>query len=441
MKTPMRSNYFYRSFFFFILLLAACTTTTETPPEKSLFQEFANLERVDPILPTLQLMKEERYAEASDYLSYFLELEYVKDDFDANTLYKKIQKKREDWQYQGKKALEGCIEGNSDENSGLATASICDVLVIGDIRDLGEQGRKYLEGQEIDKMTVALASLGIGAAGATAITLGTSASAKPAISLLKLSKKADKFPDWLPGYLSNLAANTKNTKSATEFSGFFVDLWNLHQFAGTKATLELLSKSQNIEDFRKLSKFGAQFGNKTYTLLKLGGDEVISLAQRNKDIPKQLYFEASSFGKNGIKVLDKADSQKFQAFINAENTTRRRMTNFEMSLITNGKRTTVLGNDFVKKDYLFNPQFVDGAGNSNIDRMKMGLAPIGKDGNPINLHHMKQQKNGTLVEMSASEHREHSALLHRYSRVSEIDREEFDLLKKPYWKMRAKDFE
>lgn len=442
----MGSNFIYRSCLFLFFSLAACTTTvekesTEIASELSPFQEFSLLERVDPIPPTLQLMKEERYAEASEYLSYFLELDYVKDDFDANSLYKKIQEKRDDWQYQGNKALKGCLEGNSDETGGKATAAICDVLVIGDIRDIGEQASKYLDGQEIDKMTIALASLGIGAAGGSVITLGASASAKPAISLLKLSKKVNKFPDWLPGYLSNLAANPKSTKSVAEFSGFFVDLWNLNQRTGTKATLELLSKSKNIEDFRKLSKFGTQFGNQTYTLLKVGGDEVISLAQRYKDVPKQIYFEASSFGKSGIKALDKAGNQNFQAFINAENTARRRMSNFELDLIATGKRVTVLGNDFVKKDFLFSSKFVDGAGRSNIDRMKMGMAPIGKDGNPINLHHMKQQKNGTLVEMSASEHREHSALLHRYSRVSEIDREEFNLLKKPYWQMRAKDFE
>lgn len=441
----MKSNFriFLLSLLFFSL--SACTSlpekeSSETPPEKPPFQEFSHLARIDPIPPTLLFMKDEKYAEASDYLSYFLELDYVKDDFDANVLYKEIQKKREDWQYQGDKALEGCLNGNSDENSGRATAIICDVLVIGDIRDLGEQGRKYLEGQEVDKTTIALASLGVGATAGTIATLGASAIAKPAISLLKLSKKADKLPDWLPAYLTNLA-NSKSKKSSEEFLKLLEDLWTLHQSAGTRSTLELLSKSKNVDDFRNLSKLGQQFGNKTYTLLKLGGDEVISLAQRNKDVPKQLIFEASSFGKSGIKAIDQAGNQKFQTFINAENTARRRMTNFELDLIASGKRSTVLGNDFVKKDFLFSPKFVDGAGFSNIDRMKMGKAPIGKDGNPINLHHMKQQKNGTLVEMSTTDHRERSVLLHRYSRVSEIDREEFNLLKTAYWKMRAKDFE
>jgi hypothetical protein len=426
-----------------ILLIgfSACSLSPEKTSNISTNNpEFSNIKRIDPIPQTLSLFKEERYAEASDYLEYFLDMDYVKNDFDANRLFETIKAKRSEWKYLASKTTYGCLDGKSDEYSGLAAATICDFFVIGDFRDLGEQGKKYLNDQEVDKMTLTLASLGIGAAGATAFTWGTSATIKPPISLLKISNKIGKTPKWIPSYLEGLAENPKSNRSAKEFALFLYDLWKLQQAAGYKSAIDLLSKSKNIEDFQKLAKFGENFGSKSSTLLNLGGDDVIQLILDNKNIPKQLYIEASSFGESGIKALDKSGKRKFQSFITSENMARRRMTNFELELIDSGKKYTVLGNEFIKRDYLFNSQFLDGAGKSNIERMKMGLAPIGLDGNPINLHHMKQQKNGVLVEMSTLEHRNHSGLLHRYSRVSEIDREEFNLLKNAYWKMRAKDF-
>ncbi len=72
--------------------------------------------------------------------------------------------------------------------------------------------------------------------------------------------------------------------------------------------------------------------------------------------------------------------------------------------------------------------------------MLQGKAPIGDDGKTINLHHLKQQKNGIIVEMTQTEHRKSSKILHRYSKKSEIDRKEFDKFRKEYWKKRVIDY-
>jgi len=72
--------------------------------------------------------------------------------------------------------------------------------------------------------------------------------------------------------------------------------------------------------------------------------------------------------------------------------------------------------------------------------MTQGLSPIGRDGKPVNLHHMKQQNNGTIVELTNTEHNEYSKTLHRYTEKSEINRDEFNKLRAVYWKERSKDF-
>ncbi len=424
-------------------LLGSCSTISEQPPPPSaderniysIYPEYLPLDRIDPIPETRRLIENDKYAEANDYLSYFMDFDYVKDRIEAKELYKNIQDTRSDWLYRLKELNKGFFLGKSDEPEGEAAAVVSDFLVIGDLRDLKDEGQKYLQGQDVDKVTTTLAGIGVGASAVVILN-----SAKPAVSFLKMTSKTGKMPDWLGKFIIKTAKDQDRSKSLGELKGFLDELRGLYQTAGARSTLELLSKSKSLEDFRKLSKFGKEFGGKTSTLLKVGGDDAISLYQRNNRYSKSDFLEASSFGQNGIRSIEKNPSQ-FQKFLSVENAARRRMTNFELRLISSGKRTTVLGNDVVKRDQLFDPRYLDSASRSNVERMKSGYAPIARDGNPINLHHMKQQKNGTLVELSVTEHREHSTLLHRYTKASEIDRSEFDLLRPAYWKMRAKDFE
>lgn len=162
-------------------------------------------------------------------------------------------------------------------------------------------------------------------------------------------------------------------------------------------------------------------------------------------IPKNTFLEATTFGREGVRSLEKHGTQKFQKFLETEKATssaRRRMTNLEKKFVESGRKTKFFGQDFIKRDDLFDSKYIDATGRSNIDRMKQGLAPIGKDGNPINLHHMKQQSNGIISEVSHTEHKEYSDIFHRYAgkNESEVDRSAFDKLRLAYWKERSKDF-
>lgn len=420
--------------------IIGCSTLSPQNAEMT-SEGFTPLVRIDPIPETQQLISKEKFAEADGYLTYFMDFDYVKEDPEAIRLQKFIQDTRDDWLYKIKKFNKGLIDGESDEPAGEVAAVISDFTGLGDLRDLGVEGKKFIQGQEVNKVNLALASFGTGALAASIVTAGASTTTKPALSFLKMTNKAGKMPEWLGKFLIGSASNPANAKNTEQLSSLLSSLHGLYKTAGARTTLELLAKSESHQDFQRLARFGKSFGNRTPTLVKLAGNDAISIFQCHPDIPKKLYLEASSFGPDGLKALEKSGNAKFQTFLNAENTARRRMTNFEMNLASSGTKAIVLGNDFVKRDYLFNPKFIDGTGRSNIERMKFGMAPIGKDGNPINLHHMKQQMNGLLVEMSATEHREYSELLHRYSRVSEIKRDDFDLLRSAYWKMRAKDFE
>ena len=78
----------------------------------------------------------------------------------------------------------------------------------------------------------------------------------------------------------------------------------------------------------------------------------------------------------------------------------------------------------------------------NIERMQRGKAPIGKDGLPIELHHLRQKNDLVVMELLAKqEHKKHSKLLHDSNKKTEINREEFNKFRQIYWKERAKDFQ
>lgn len=90
----------------------------------------------------------------------------------------------------------------------------------------------------------------------------------------------------------------------------------------------------------------------------------------------------------------------------------------------------------------FNPNFIDEFGRSNIVRMNEGLAPIGMDGYPVNIHHLDQTDTGAVVEMMQSVHRENYSRIHSNTGQypSFIDRPAFNIWRRQYWIQRALEF-
>ncbi|MFO0802942.1 MAG: HNH/ENDO VII family nuclease [Gemmataceae bacterium] len=106
------------------------------------------------------------------------------------------------------------------------------------------------------------------------------------------------------------------------------------------------------------------------------------------------------------------------------------------------KKKDFKGNRVYQRDDLIDPKLVDKKGRTNLDRMKKGLAPLGPDGKPINLHHMLQTQDGAIAEMTQTFHQQNHKVIHINPNTtpSGIDRKAFDAWKKAYWKNRANDF-
>lgn len=81
----------------------------------------------------------------------------------------------------------------------------------------------------------------------------------------------------------------------------------------------------------------------------------------------------------------------------------------------------------------------DEFGRTNKERMEQGLAPIAKNGETIELHHIGQKPDSPLAELTTSEHRGkgNDSILHDKSKESEIDRVAFQKEKEGHWETRA----
>lgn len=67
-----------------------------------------------------------------------------------------------------------------------------------------------------------------------------------------------------------------------------------------------------------------------------------------------------------------------------------------------------------------------------------GFAPLDKNYQPIELHHVGQRMDSPLAELTSEQHHGNDAVLHEKNAPSQIDRNAFNAERAEYWKARAK---
>lgn len=89
------------------------------------------------------------------------------------------------------------------------------------------------------------------------------------------------------------------------------------------------------------------------------------------------------------------------------------------------------------------PDQKDSMGQTNLERMQSGRAPLDKEGKPIELHHVGQKQDSCLAELTRREHtgNGNDNILHNKTKESEINRDGFAKERAEHWKARAEDFE
>lgn len=107
----------------------------------------------------------------------------------------------------------------------------------------------------------------------------------------------------------------------------------------------------------------------------------------------------------------------------------------------NLKVESVDGKECLIKTDIDYEQVVDGE--TNLERMKRGKAPITMDGQNVELHHIGQKSDSPFAELTPDEHRGrgNDMILHNKTIDSVIDRNSFRVERETYWKSRAEIIE
>ena len=83
-------------------------------------------------------------------------------------------------------------------------------------------------------------------------------------------------------------------------------------------------------------------------------------------------------------------------------------------------------------------------GETNLERMKEGKCPVTDDGQKIELHHIGQNPDAPLAELTQEEHRgkDSDIILHNKTiEESQIDRIQFRIEREEHWRARAEEIE
>lgn len=271
--------------------------------------EFEVLGRIDPQPHTKALIEQERWLEAEVYLSFFSSYDYVKENPQAQKLLADIKTHREELSYKSKKVIDGVLRGKSDELEGQVAAGVSDLFLFGDIRDLAIEGYHHVRDQEVDKVLVALSSIGVAATAATWMSGGAAAPIKGSLSFLKFAKKSGKMPNWLGKYLIKSSKEIKKTKDLTPMKSFFTDTYELVKNSGVTGGLKLLGATSDLKTFQNALSFSKTFGKNSAVLVDIAGKDIIKISQKN--VSKETFLHAATYGKPGIKRVTKLGEKRF----------------------------------------------------------------------------------------------------------------------------------
>ncbi len=274
--------------------------------------EFEALHQIDPLPHVQALVAAQKFEEAKDYLSFFMQYNYMKENLKAQALLAQIEKERESFKYKSRNILEGIFYGRSDALEGKISAGISDLFLLGDIRDLSIEGYHHYKHQEVDKTLVALSSIGVVASAFTWLSAGTTTPVKSSISFLKLAKRSDKLPSWLSRYLLKTAKEIKKNNNIEKIKDISKNIYDISRYAGLSGSLTLLKKTDGLKTLKNATMFSKQFGKYSATLVDiLGKDGFKWFEKSQKSISKEAFMYASTYGKTGVKRITKMGEKAF----------------------------------------------------------------------------------------------------------------------------------
>lgn len=303
--------------------------------ELKLLSEFKALQQEDPLPEARRLEAAGEYCKAIEYLDYFMDYKYVRENPEAQALYSRIKAEREDPRQIGLDILSGVWRGKGACTESLVSATVSDFLVVGDVRDLLWGVVDTYRGKDADTFTMALAGFGVLLTGATVISApasgGTSVpagvSAKASVSLLKITKKFGKLPASLQKALVGVFKKCARTRSLRPFRPMAEAVYGLSRVKGLKLSdfMTVISRSRNLTDLKMMERAARIYGKNTGKFIALTGDLPVDMLKRygnSRDLTKAINTSIQ-YGPEGRRLLKKTGPTRFLKYMNRAKYTAR----------------------------------------------------------------------------------------------------------------------
>ncbi|WP_181706175.1 hypothetical protein [Chthonobacter rhizosphaerae] len=194
----------------------------------------------------------------------------------------------------------GAATGAVDDGASLAGALAGDLVGIGDVRDLGREGWKLLDGQEPDVLVAGLSAAGLAVTAATWSSLGAATPARAGLTVLKAAARAGRLSANLAADLARLARRAVDPatlgralrsgdraalKAATRADGVAPmlalarDVARLNGRAGAAAVADALKVADDAADLSRAARLADRFGDGTRATLKILGRSALVIGR------------------------------------------------------------------------------------------------------------------------------------------------------------------
>jgi hypothetical protein len=167
----------------------------------------------------------------------------------------------------------GFLTGNAEGIEGIAGAAAGDLVVYGDIRDLGREGWRWVNGQEVDPLMAGLAGVGLAVTAGTYFASGAAAPARAGVTLFKAARRTGKIGANLAADMTRIVRSGRGGKAVAALA----DVGKIEGKAGARAALEGMKHADDVADLAKVGKLAERNGNATLAVLKTLGRGAIAL--------------------------------------------------------------------------------------------------------------------------------------------------------------------
>lgn len=195
--------------------------------------------------------------------------------------------------------FEGFIYGEGSDTAGFVGAISSDLTVIGDVRDIGLEGSKLIQGEDYSSFILGLSVVGLAATTATVATGGGALPVRIGVSLMKVAKKAGTLTKKFTKTMGRLVKEAVNfpalrrtlTKidlgdlsatrravddyaksiSTAKLDPIFKNITHLEKTTNPSEVVRLMKYVDTPQDLARLGKMSGKLGTKTRGIIELTG--------------------------------------------------------------------------------------------------------------------------------------------------------------------------